>query len=477
MADGIIGYPFDSILTFDEQGNPTYDRAVTSKVLKTLISKLFTTGVMPNPSNNLLVTAGTEGMTTVVEEGFCVIEGGLKLIAEPQTMMHQASDTNYDRIDTVVMRWDNNDNVRHCGLFVVEGTPATSPVRPTLTREGSIYEIGLADVLIKANSTVISANRITDTRYDDERCGVVRSISEYDTTYIYQQVQADLAYFKEHEEAEFVEWFENLQYVLDEDVAGHLQNEIDDLRLNGGNSNLAPVESSTTATVATNAGKYVVVEGVLYKALSNIAIGDTYVSSGAGANIERKLVGDELAGINQNLTNCLIWNPEDDYAYVGGRKTNLKAGLLSVGVYVDGHYVENCEIGVMTQATWAPNVVAFTNDNTKLTGVVSTANTDSALKTVNQMYNINSKTLKIYYYTDADVTVREAVVQNVVNGYVYVNAHKNQAGKLVLYAGANPSALTSLVDSSNLPVSGISVIQTNVNITNNVYITKIEFVD
>ena len=238
-----------------------------------------------------------------------------------------------------------------------------------------------------------------------------------------------------------------------------------------GGDAIAPEYKATESYVS---GQMFFYAGKLYKAIAAIPVGGPIVEN---TNVVETSLAAELFAVNQNLTNCLVWNPQDDYAYVNGRKTNVKCGLTSVGVYVDGHYVENCETGVMTQATWAPNVVAFTNDNTKLSGVVSTANTDSALKTVNQMYNINSKTLKINYYTDANVTVREAVVQNVVNGYVYVNAHKNGAGKLVLYAGANPSALTSLVDSNNLPFSGISIIQTNVNVTNNVYITKIEFVD
>jgi len=247
----MIGYPFDSEVTYDEHGNPTWDRAVPSAPLRNLIKKLFTTGVMPNPSDNLQVTAGVEGMTTIVNEGFCVIEGGLKLEDEGKTMMHQAADATYDRIDTVVMRWNDNVNARICSLYVLTGVPSATPVRPELTREGAIYEIGLADVLIKANSTTISQQRITDTRYDAERCGVIRSIAEYDTTYIYDQVQADLAGFKADEEAsfaqfvtqmtaritdyensneeEFTKWFETIRGILGKDEAGRLQNEIDEL--------------------------------------------------------------------------------------------------------------------------------------------------------------------------------------------------------------------------------------------------------
>lgn len=222
----MIGYPFDSQVTYDQQGNPQYDRAVSSKPLKELIKKLFTTGVMPNPSTNLQVVEGVSGLTTIVKAGFCIIEGGLKLEEEDKTMMHQAADTTYDRIDTVVMRWNDNDNARICALYVLAGTPSATPVRPTLNREGSVYEIGLADVLIKANSTAISQQRITDTRYESARCGIISSISEWDTTTIYAQVQADLAGFKADEEADFLEWFDEMKDQLSEDAAGNLQNQI-----------------------------------------------------------------------------------------------------------------------------------------------------------------------------------------------------------------------------------------------------------
>lgn len=225
----MIGFPFDSYVSYDPQGNPIYDRAVSSQPLKTLISKLFSTGVMPNPSDNLQVFEGTSGMTVIVHPGFCVIEGGLKLEEENRTLEVQAADNNYDRIDTVVMRWDNNDAERKCDLYIVQGTPATSPVRPELNRVGSVYEIGLADIFVAKQTTSIPQYRITDTRMDAARCGIVSSISEFDTTTLYEQVQSDLADFKSEEQAEFVAWFQTIQDILDENVAAHLQNEIDDI--------------------------------------------------------------------------------------------------------------------------------------------------------------------------------------------------------------------------------------------------------
>lgn len=258
----MIGFPFDSYVTYDTHGEPEYDRAISAQPLKNLIHRLFSDGILPDISTNLQVVAGESGMTVTVKVGFCIIQGGLKLEENERTLSIQAADSNYSRIDTVVMRWNDNVDYRECDLYVIQGTAAANPVRPELTREGGIYELGLADVLIPAQSTTISNERITDTRYEAARCGVISSISEFDTTFIYNQVQSDLATFQSGAESDFttwatnqqsayeewifnaetafgnwendekdafLAWFATLQDILDENVAGHLQNEIDGL--------------------------------------------------------------------------------------------------------------------------------------------------------------------------------------------------------------------------------------------------------
>lgn len=223
------GFPFDSQITFDESGQPNYDRAVSSQPLRKLIKELFTNGVMPNPSTNLQVEAGEDGMTVVVHPGFAVIEGGLCKEDNDRTLTVTAADATYDRIDTVVVRWNENIDVRTADLYIVQGIASVSPVRPALTRTESVYEIGLADVFITHGVATITDEKITDTRMETERCGIVSSVSQWDTTTIYQQIQADLASFKSGEEADFMEWFEHMKDQLSEDAAGHLQEEIDEI--------------------------------------------------------------------------------------------------------------------------------------------------------------------------------------------------------------------------------------------------------
>ena len=221
----MIGFPFDSHVTFESDGTPVYDRAITSAPLRKLIAKLLTDGILPNPSTNLQVEAGS-GMNVVVNPGFAICAGGLKLEENQRTLAIQAADSNYDRIDTVVLRWNDNDSERICDLYIVEGIPAASPLRPELTRTESIWELGLADLFINKNSSAISNQRITDTRYESARCGIISAISEFDTTTLYQQVQADLAGFKASEQADFITWFNDIKGQLSEDAAGNLQKQI-----------------------------------------------------------------------------------------------------------------------------------------------------------------------------------------------------------------------------------------------------------
>ena len=215
-------------MTYEADGTPVWDRAITSAPLRKLYNSLFSDGVLPNPSTNLQVSAGN-GMNVLVQPGFAICNGCLKLEESQRTLAVQAADTTYDRIDTVVLRLNDNDSERICDLYIVQGVPATSPIRPTLTRDESVWELGLADLYIVKKSTETSNQRITDTRYEKERCGIISSISEFDTTTLYQQVQEDLSGFKTKEQAEFLAWFKNIKGQLSEDAAGNLQVQIDEI--------------------------------------------------------------------------------------------------------------------------------------------------------------------------------------------------------------------------------------------------------
>lgn len=216
----MISFPWDSIVDgIDEDGYPILDRALRASQMWDIYKSYFSNGVfMPRKNDELgyfAITPGS-GMTVQVDTGRCNINGCFGIEPDVRELMLNAA-TSDDRIDTVVLRFDNNIEKRSIDLYVKKGVASSSPQRPALTRNETIYELGLADIYIPAGASTISASRITDTRLETSRCGIVQPLLEIDTTTFYNQLQdaVDKAVAA-------------MERALDGTTAGHLQNLIDE---------------------------------------------------------------------------------------------------------------------------------------------------------------------------------------------------------------------------------------------------------
>ena len=182
-------YPFTSQVTYDEQDMPIYDRAVDSAFLRQFQAQYYENGIFYKPTSAFQVRAGS-GMEVLVNPGACQIQGAFGIETAQRTLALKAASTN-DRIDTVVLRLDLSLSVRSIDLYILTGTEAASPKAPALTRNSTVWELGIANILILKNTTSVSQQRITDTRLDNSRCGVVaQTIGKLDTTPYFEQVQA-----------------------------------------------------------------------------------------------------------------------------------------------------------------------------------------------------------------------------------------------------------------------------------------------
>ena len=194
-------YPFTSQVTYDEQGLPLYDRAVDSEFLRAVFAAYFSDGIFYKPTNALQVVAGT-GLQVQVNPGICHIRGAMGIETETRTLTLETAGT-LPRIDTVVARLDLSLAVRNIELYILKGTPSSTPQRPALTRDATIWELGLADIAVAANSSTITQSSITDTRLDTERCGVVaQTIGSLDTAPYFAQLTAAIAEHQEEAEAQ-----------------------------------------------------------------------------------------------------------------------------------------------------------------------------------------------------------------------------------------------------------------------------------
>lgn len=210
-------FPVNSdVIGYDDNGRPIGDRVFNADDLADVVETFFTNGVIMKEGS--FQVSPSSGMSVVVGTGKCIIEGRGKNFPEPRTMVLQASDPTYDRMDTIVLRWNSARAVRDIDIFVKSGTPQTNPVAPTLTRGEQVYELGICNILVPKNSTTVSASRITDTRLDDSRCGIASALIDVDTTSFYAQLEAATN-----------EAVELAQDALEGTIAGNLQGQIDEI--------------------------------------------------------------------------------------------------------------------------------------------------------------------------------------------------------------------------------------------------------
>ncbi len=220
------------------------DRAVKAEDWAWYFSTFISNGVFPQPSDGLQVVQH-EDMTIAVKAGYGFINGYAFKNDSSHLIEIDIADGVLSRIDRVVLRWDLSDRVME--IAVLKGTPSANPEPVALTRQADRYELALADVLVSRGATSITQADITDRRFNTDLCGIVTGvIQQIDPSAITAQFDAFvaeyearvLAYEQEFNDdmeaweavqyAAFNEWIQSLQEILDEEVAGHLQNEIEE---------------------------------------------------------------------------------------------------------------------------------------------------------------------------------------------------------------------------------------------------------
>lgn len=150
------------------------DKQYTAEQFAEYFRQFLTSGVF-DFGNNLKVSA-TTGLNVSVGFGAAMIDGyGYWLKDDEQgvkTLALEAADS-LPRIDRVIVILNRALETRDAHIYVKKGTPAASPVAPTLGRGEVHYEISLASVYIAANATTIIPQNITDERTNINLCGRV----------------------------------------------------------------------------------------------------------------------------------------------------------------------------------------------------------------------------------------------------------------------------------------------------------------
>lgn len=172
------------------------DRKYNAEDYRDNLAVIISNGVLRSTNDDLKVTAN--GLNLTVNVGRAWINGGWYKNTTPYSLPAITLPTGASRIDRVVLRFDNTLLNRDISLQYLEGTPATSPVAPALTRTETIYELCLANITVAANASSVG---VIDTRDDANLCGWVYSTS------------GDGSFFTSLDNS-FNEWFEQTKDTL-----------------------------------------------------------------------------------------------------------------------------------------------------------------------------------------------------------------------------------------------------------------------
>lgn len=98
-----------------------------------------------------------------------------------------AADGVLNRIDRVIVEWKTTDYADLPEIKILKGTPASAAAAPALTNNTTQRQLSLAQILVAAGTTSITASMITDERQNPDVCGLVTDTLSIDTSVINAQ--------------------------------------------------------------------------------------------------------------------------------------------------------------------------------------------------------------------------------------------------------------------------------------------------
>ncbi len=145
------------------------DRSYNATDFAAYFGDLVSNGVFFRNADNLKVAPGT-GFTVEVAPGSAWINGYRYENTAALSLQLETAHGVHPRIDRVVLRLDS------VGRSIKLAVITKAPTAPALTRNADVHELGIADVTVPQAATTINAANISDTRLNNNLCGLVNSL-------------------------------------------------------------------------------------------------------------------------------------------------------------------------------------------------------------------------------------------------------------------------------------------------------------
>ena len=239
-----------------------HDRKYNSIQISMIFDGIISDGIYATIGEAMVVKATTEDNVVVVGPGRGWFDHTWNYNDADLPVNAPISDVLLKRIDALVIDINANENYRENKIMWVQGTPSSKPVRPTMINTLERHQYPLCYIERKPNVEKIVQADITNMVGSSE-CpfvtGILQTIDidqlllqwkdqwaqfviayektaegwmddqKADFTAYYTEFKRQMAAFETASGKEFNDWFASIQDILDGDVAGNLQNEINQI--------------------------------------------------------------------------------------------------------------------------------------------------------------------------------------------------------------------------------------------------------
>lgn len=227
------------------------DRKYDSVQISHMFDGLITDGVYEHIGERFFVRPSENGLAVIVGTGRAWFLHTWNLNDSDLLLQLDDADLLLDRIDSVILDVNTNEESRTNELKILTGTPSAEPNAPTLIWENNHRQYVIANILVPAEAAEIGQESITYFVGQEPLPFVMGVLEKHDITQMVAQWEAEwntwfermdndaVIWEQEHRLAfetwiylnqeDFIDWFDEMKDQLSEDAAGNLQNQITDI--------------------------------------------------------------------------------------------------------------------------------------------------------------------------------------------------------------------------------------------------------
>ena len=197
MIATLEAFPFDSMVTEDEDGVEIYDRAVSSDNFAEMINVLFSDGVMVSDEEPDGFSVVVDYDEITVHSGKCVIGGRMAILKDDVTFPIPRKTGSYYYLD-ILITLSTNINDRNITVNALVGEDGGNMPSHTDTLTTKSLDVATVKITIDGEAEVI------DRRFNDRYCGIAhanpysvkayqdildKAISDTVAGYLYEQIE------------------------------------------------------------------------------------------------------------------------------------------------------------------------------------------------------------------------------------------------------------------------------------------------